>query len=144
MVERTAQIATHIERTREDLGANLDVLERKIRSATDWREYFQSSPLTLLGAAFAGGAVLAIATGARHVRRGQGIGRGASAPRVRGPHVEEVVTMLENVKGALVGMAALKMKDWVGQVVPGFDEEFDRRQRAATSAESPSMHAQPH
>ena len=131
MVETTAQIETHIEATRADLGANLDALERKIHSATDWREYFQGAPMTLLGAAFAGGVVLAIAAGSRHPRRSSGILPVArAAPRPRGPHAEEVVTMLDNIKGALIGMAATKMKDVVGQVVPGFEKEFERRQHA--------------
>jgi hypothetical protein len=145
MVETTAQIETHIERTREHLGANLEVLERKVRSATDWRAYFRSSPTTLLGAAFAGGVALAMATSTRHRRRGERIVRSAgSSPRQRGPHAEEVVTMLDNIKGALIGMAALKMKDWVGQVVPGFEKEFDRRQRTATGGESTPGHAHTH
>ena len=44
MVETTAEIATHIETTRGHLGANLDALEQKIKSATDWREYFRAAP----------------------------------------------------------------------------------------------------
>ena len=137
MVETTAQIETHIEVTREHLGANLDALERKIKSATDWREYFQSTPMTLLGAAFAGGAMLAIATGVRHNRRGSRLVQSAkSAPQPRSSHADEVVTMLDHIKGALVGMAATKMKDVVGQVVPGFQEEFDRRQRCGVQAPS--------
>ena len=134
MVETTAQIETHIEATREHLGANLDALERKIKSATDWREYFQSTPMTLLGAAFAGGVILAITTGTGHDRRGSRLLRSARSPGPRGPHAQEVVAMLDNIKGALIGMAATKMKDVVGQVVPGFDDEFARRQRARTQA----------
>jgi hypothetical protein len=142
MVETTTQIETHIETTRERLGANLDVLERKIKSATDWREYVQSSPMTLLGAAFAGGVVLAMTTSARHDRRGERVVRSTgSALRPRGPHVEEVVAMLDNIKGALIGMAAMKMKDLVGQVVPGFQQEFDRRQRAVAATAPASMSA---
>ena len=141
MVETTAQIETHIDTTREHLGANLDVLERKLRSATDWREYFQSSPMTLLGAALAGGVVLAIATTRNHRRGERFVRSAASALRPRAPHVEEVATMLDNMKGALIGMAAMKMKELVGEVLPGFQEEFDRRERAAAAAAS--VNAQP-
>jgi hypothetical protein len=142
MVETTAQIETHIETTREHLGANLDALERKIKSATDWREYFQRTPMTLLGAAFAGGVILAMASGTRHDRHGSRLLRSAESPRPRGPHVEEVVTMLDNIKGALIGMAAAKMKDVVGQIVPGFPAKFERRQGAGTQAAPGSVHAQ--
>jgi hypothetical protein len=144
MVQTTAQIETHIEETREHLGENLDALEGKIRSAADWRAYFQSNPLTLLGAAFAGGVALAMAASTGHDRRGsQGARSVESVRRPRGPHAEEVATMLENIKGALVGMAAMKAKDLVGQVVPGFKEEFDRRQGAASAAPA-SAHGQTH
>src|SRR4029453_8403892 len=103
-------IETHIERTRDNLGANLDVLEQKIKSVTDWREYFQRSPMTIVGAAFAGGVVLAMATGNGHAAR-RGIGNArvgvapATSPRAMGPHTQEVVAMLDNIQGALIGMA---------------------------------------
>lgn len=132
MVETTAEIATHIETTREHLGANLDALEQKIKSATDWREYFQSSPLAMVGAAFAGGVVLAMTTGTR-ARRVTGsvpaIENRALPPRSLGPHTQEVVTMIDNVKGTLIGMAATRMKDVVSDMLPGFRDEFERRQR---------------
>jgi hypothetical protein len=145
MVETTAQIETHIETTREHLGANLDVLEQKIKSATDWRAYFQSSPGTLLGAAFAGGVALAMVAGTRRDHRTP---RGAtlvagpgSRPVSAGPHRQEVAAMLDNIKGALVGVAAAKMKDLVAEIVPGFQEEFDRRQGAAPMGSgSPQTH----
>ena len=89
MVGTTDQIETHIETTREHLGANLDALERKIKSATDWRAYFQSSPGVLLGAAFAGGVALAIAAvpvaiSERLAGRRSSLGRAlAPCPRAR-------------------------------------------------------------
>jgi hypothetical protein len=136
MVETTAEIATHIETTRDHLGANLHALERKIKSATDWREYFQSSPMTVVGAAFAGGVLLAMATGTRPRRvRGsvRAISEHALPRRPMGPHAQEVVTMIDNVKGALIGMAATRVKDLVADVLPGFRDEFDRRQRAGAA-----------
>ena len=48
-----------------------------------------------------------------------------------GPHTREVVTLLDNIQGALIGMAATKMKELVTEVLPGFRDEFDRRQRSA-------------
>jgi len=144
MVETPAQIETHIEATREHLGANLDALERKIKSATDWREYFQSTPMTLLGVAFAGGVVLAMATatGTRHDRQGSRVLPSARSPRPRGPYAEEVAAMFENIKGALVGLAATKIKDLVGEAIPGFQDEFDRRHSAGRAAAPASLHPQ--
>lgn len=136
MVETTAQIETHIETTREHLGANLDTLEQKLKSAVDWREYFESSPMTIVGAAFAGGVVLALATGSRRepkrIRSATAL-TSATTPRARGPHTEEVVSTLDNIRGTLIGMAATKVTDLVSQVLPGFRDEFDRRQRSGAA-----------
>jgi hypothetical protein len=41
--------------------------------------------------------------------------------------------MIDNVKGALIGMAATRVKDLVADVLPGFRDEFDRRQRAGAA-----------
>jgi hypothetical protein len=144
MVETATQIEAHIEETRHHLGANLDALERKVKSATDWREHFQSSPLTIAGAAFAGGLVLAMATGARRDRRRARLAPSVeSAPRTRGPQAEEVVRTLDNVKGALIGMAAMKLKELVGQILPGFQAEFERRQGSRSEAGRATMQPRP-
>ena len=59
MGEATRQIEAHIEDTRADLGSNLQELEQKVKAVTDWRQYFERSPLQLLGVAFFGGILLA-------------------------------------------------------------------------------------
>ena len=128
MVETTAQIEKHIKRTREDLGANLDTLETKIKSVTDWREYFQSSPMTIVGAAFAAGMVLAMTTGKGRARGGRSMADMGSPRRAMGPHTREFVATFDNVTGALIGMASTKMTDLVATALPGFRDEFDRRQ----------------
>jgi hypothetical protein len=144
MVETTAQIEDHIETTRERLGANLDTLERKIRSAADWRSYFERYPLAVLGAAFAGGALLASATaganGRRHTRSASASGYStSSSTRSVRPETREVAEMLDNIKGALIGIAAGRMKEFVARTVPGFNEEFDRRYGAAARTEPSSL-----
>ena len=59
MGQTTRQIEAHIEDTREDLGANLNELEQKVKSVTDWKQQFRSNPMTMLGVAFGGGILLA-------------------------------------------------------------------------------------
>ena len=59
MGQTTSQIEHHIAKTRDDLGANFQELEKKVKDATDWRYQFQQHPLTLLGVAFGGGMLLA-------------------------------------------------------------------------------------
>jgi hypothetical protein len=70
MGQTTHQIEAHIEDTRKDLGSNLRELERKVRSVTDWKQHFQSNPMTMLGVAFGGGLLLATMLGGRKRERG--------------------------------------------------------------------------
>ena len=44
MGETTDQIETHIEAKREDLRSNIEELQNKVKSATDWHQYFRSIP----------------------------------------------------------------------------------------------------
>lgn len=59
MGETASQIESHIEETRENLGENLQELEQRVRSATDWRRHFRKRPMVFLGLAFGGGLMLA-------------------------------------------------------------------------------------
>jgi uncharacterized protein (UPF0216 family) len=45
MGQTTDQIENHIENKREDLKSYLQELETRVKSATDWRHYFQSHTL---------------------------------------------------------------------------------------------------
>jgi hypothetical protein len=65
MDQTTDQIEAHIEDTRKDLGANLQELEVKVKSAADWRHQFRRNPMAMLGAAFGGGVLLALLAGKR-------------------------------------------------------------------------------
>ena len=52
-----------------------------------------------------------------------------SAPErsARGHHVlTEVVGLWDNVTAALVGVASARVKDYIAELVPGFDEQFIR------------------
>jgi hypothetical protein len=53
------QIETQIETKRGDLRSNLEELEDKVKSVTDWRQQFRSNPGLMLGLAFGGGMLLA-------------------------------------------------------------------------------------
>jgi ElaB/YqjD/DUF883 family membrane-anchored ribosome-binding protein len=58
MDQATGQIRTHIENTRADLKSNLQELETKVKSVTDWRHYFSKNPWLAIGAAFSAGVLL--------------------------------------------------------------------------------------
>jgi Protein of unknown function (DUF3618) len=132
MDETTDQIEAKIDRTRERLGSNLRELEDKVEAATDWREHFRERPHVFLGAAFIGGMVLA------STLRSKSAGRAPSGvamnPAVggHGSVQAQVRELWNNVQGALVGVATAQIKDYLSELVPGFDDHYRRaEQRAA-------------
>ena len=124
MDETSHQIEAHIDRTRERLGSNLRELEDKIEAATDWREHFRERPHVFLGAAFIGGIALASAIKSRSGR--PPLPGGVLNPAVGGhrPVEMQVRELWNNVQGALVGVATAQIKDYIGNLVPGFDEHY--------------------
>jgi len=139
MGETTNQIESYIENKREDLGSNLAELENKVKSITDWRERFRSNPMTMVGVAFGGGVLLASMLGgkSRQTNSGRRIGE-AAAPRAGTDRQSNMaLETWDNIKGALIGVAATRFKDFVGEVVPGFHEQF-RKTEGLKSSSGPS------
>jgi hypothetical protein len=59
MAENPDQIKREIEVQREALGVNLQRLENRFRTATNWHTWLNRRPLVALGIAFGGGLLLA-------------------------------------------------------------------------------------
>lgn len=134
MGQAASQIENHIENKREDLGSNLRELEDKVKSVTDWRHQFGNRPLVFLGLAFGGGAVLSSVIGRpfggrRHASYNSDhrtVGTDAS-PRTRratSPAMQKAFAAWENVQGALIGIAATKVKDYADGIIPGFADQY--------------------
>jgi hypothetical protein len=137
MDETPREIEGHIERTRERLGSHLVELEQKVDAATDWREHFRTRPHVFLGAAFVGGATLAFVLHARHPRTvadDAEIRRFADDPSSARA---QVVELWNNLKGALIGVASTRVKDYLNEFMPGFDEHY-RRAEQRTLAPAPT------
>lgn len=87
--------------------------------------------MTLMGAAFGGGVLLAAMLGGSKRRYSY-----ASPPEARPqmPHAgtdrqkHQALETWDNIKGALIGVAATRFKDLVAEVVPGFNEQFQKAQ----------------
>lgn len=60
MVQETRRIVEHIETERAKLGENLEEFELRIRKATSPKVWFERKPGAILGAAAAGGFLLAL------------------------------------------------------------------------------------
>jgi hypothetical protein len=124
--QTTDQIEHQIENKREDLKSNLQELETRVKTATDWRHYFAEHTGTMIAAAFGGGVLLATMVRGRSNRPSvsQDIGSSEPArPWTRGTK-HEVLENLDSIKSALVGAAATKLKNMLGEVVPGFTEHL--------------------
>ena len=135
MDQTSREIEEHIDRARERLGSHLMELEHKVEAATDWREHFRARPQIFLGAAFVGGATLAWALHARSSRlvsddtgitRDTGIPRFADEP---GSARTQVLELWDVFKGALIGIASARVKDFLVELLPGFDEHYQRAEQ---------------
>jgi uncharacterized protein DUF3618 len=141
MGQTTHQIEAHIESTREDLGSNLHELERKVKSVTAWKQHFRASPMTMLGVAFGGGVLLATMLGGRKTRSGARTFPSHATPSE--PHTgtdhqkHKALETWDNIKGALIGVAATRFKDYVAEVVPGFDEQYQRTEQKTKAHSTP-------
>jgi len=128
-MDETREIEAHIDRTRERLGSHLKELGDKVDAATDWREHFQARPHVFLGAAFAGGAALAIAL---HARSPRSLSDDAgSSPFVveTGSAQAQVLELWDTIKGALIGVASARVMDFLGELLPDFDEHYQRSEQ---------------
>ncbi len=136
MGQTASQIENHIEDKREHLSSNLRELENKVKSATDWRYQFKNRPAIFLGLAFGGGMLLSNVIGRPGRRRGRQYdyrlrkAAGAEthnvpkASAIPSPTMDKAYKAWENIKGALIGIAAARVKDYVDQVIPGFSEHY--------------------
>jgi hypothetical protein len=138
MGQTTDQIENQIENKREDLKSNLQELETRVKTATDWRHYFAEHTGTMIAAAFGGGVLLATMLGGRSNRASlrQAVGSSESARPWTSGTKHEVLENLDSIKSALVGAATTRFKSILGEVVPGFTEHLAKteadRSREAT------------
>jgi hypothetical protein len=127
MDEAADKIEAQIDRTRERLGSNLRELEHKIDAATDWRDQFQARPHLFLGGAIASGALLTAALrpkSSRQVFDSSNEAPLASVPRNGVDGREQALALWNNIKVALLGVAATRITAYISELVPGFDEHF--------------------
>jgi hypothetical protein len=129
MDQTVEQIEARIDRTREQLGSTLSAIEGKVEAATDWREQMRARPWLMIGVACAGGAVLAATLRRRSAVRPAGL-QAAVPGADRRPWgrdaVAEVVGLWDNLTAALIGVASVRVKDYIAERIPGFDEQFAR------------------
>jgi len=151
MGETPDQIERHIYEKRTELGENINELQQKVKTAVDWRAQFDQRPLAMVGIAFGGGLLLSMFIGGRNSDR-------ASSRRSRNrwrresqgydyssrPESEQSEgkrsTAWDSIRDAVIAVAGSKLSRFIEEVVPGFTEQYKRRQ---TERQSPSPHNGP-
>ena len=133
MVEKPDQIKSDIRESTRELGRNLHELEGKMRDAGDWKVQFRKHPGGMLGLAFGGGVLLAAILNAGNRNGGpQAAARpNYAAPRTYAPLLQDkrITETWDALKGAMIGIAGAKAKEFLDQMVPGFGEHYDRASR---------------
>jgi hypothetical protein len=106
-----------------------------VKSAVDWRRYFESNPPLWIGVAFGSGLLLALAASRRAYPPGREAEmRMGGSPRMsssfeHSAHRRRAISRAwGGIETALIGMAAAKLKDTLAQVLPGFRDAFARRE----------------
>src|SRR5882757_3023450 len=137
MGETPDQIERHIYEKRSELGENIHELQQKVKTAVDWRAQFDQRPWVLMGAAFGGGVLLALLFG------GRGDSSRSSSPdawkreayrtgNVQ-PRNDKTNAIWENIRGAALAVAGSRLGNVLEDVLPGFQEQYRRRQREQQS-----------
>ena len=143
MGETTDQIETHIETKQDDLRSNLEELEDKVKSVTDWRHQFRNNPGLMLGLAFGGGMLLAGVMRrprrpaqehprAEEHRVNAGAVMGREPRRLDGRRTQ-LRQIWEDIQGALIAAASSKITDTLAGAVPAFREHFGARGAGASA-----------
>ncbi|MBV9300639.1 MAG: hypothetical protein JOY62_05035 [Acidobacteriaceae bacterium] len=145
MGEKSNQIERQIVAQRGQLGRNLNELQSKVEEVTDWRVQFQKRPMLMIGLAVGGGLLLGSVTGGKsRSKRFYSDDRGdAAREHRRGTELQKskALEMFDNIKGAMIGVAASTFQDFLGQLIPGFTEQLhktaqDKRSRLSSEGQN--------
>lgn len=168
MGQRSDEIKKHIDTQRSELSENLERLEERVKSTTDWRAQVDRRPMTALGIAFGGGLLLGAMmpgmgrrsasskyrtstteayTGAGQAYTSSGLmgtsqgytgsSEGTSASyleQTRRPPKKNATSkelrktwdMLDTIRASMVAFGASKLKNYLGQAIPGFEDHYKR------------------
>ena len=129
MERSTERIEREIDRERAVLRSNLAEVENRVKSAVDWRRYFESNPPLWIGIAFGSGLLIALAASRRAYTPARGVYPRGSASFEHSDHRRRAISRAwGGIESALIGMAAAKLKDTLAQVLPGFRDALARRE----------------
>jgi hypothetical protein len=123
MGERPEQLKEHIDTARNELRQNVDQLQERFRDVMDWRVQFQKRPFACLALALGAGALLSVlieqadSEDARYRYPD-------SPPRAYSRFKSDASNAWTNIRSALVGLGAMKMREALEQALPGFAQHY--------------------
>jgi len=149
MGQKSDQLEQHIHETRNELGENIHELQEKVRNSVDkvknsvdWRAQFQERPMTLIGIAFAGGLLASALFGRRRGSDYTSSSRDRWNNETRSEYSgggstkdwqNKASSAWEDIKGAAIGLAATKAGSALEELLPGFQEHYQKRQEERRS-----------
>lgn len=128
MGETTDQIERHISEQRNELDDNIHELQRKVKTAFDWRAQMQERPMTMLSAAFGGGLLLSLLFGGRSSRRTYET-KWSSPARSSDWETQGAPSTWDNIRGAALAVAGTKLGAVLEEFLPGFQEQYRKKQQ---------------
>ena len=125
MAQRSDEIKQHIDQERQRLGDNVREIGSRVRRSTDWHTAFEKNPWMFIGAAAVGGVILAGFAGRSRSSERETPSGHAIVPS---KHMQQISDTIDGIIGALIGLGTSKAREFVGDAIPGFAEEYKRVQ----------------
>jgi len=153
MGQTADQIKQEIDQQRETLGSNLQELETKVKDTVDWRTQFEQRPMAGVGLAFGAGFLLSVLLPSGDNKSSSNSRYDSSNYRVqdesyqyqpsyaaasyqpssqssqskpKSPEMNEITETVENIRGAVMGLAATRLRSFLAEAVPGFQDEYEQ------------------
>lgn len=147
------QAQEKVQETKDQVQEKVEQVQQSVKDAADWRQQFDKRPMVGLGVAFGGGFLLAgIMGGGSKKNDDKSQNRGYSyLPQYQNPQYQaygrggpsgadvgrqHVSSTFDNMKGALMGVAAAQAKSFFEKSVPGFDKEYSQVEGQTDSADT--------
>ncbi|MBA2453898.1 MAG: YtxH domain-containing protein, partial [Chloroflexia bacterium] len=137
-----------VQETKDQVQEKIEEVQQKVQDAADWRQQFDKRPMVGLGVAFGGGFLLAGLLGGGSKKKDD---KSQSAsysypPQYQNPQYQShggteigrqhMSSTMDNIKGALMGVAAAQAKSFLGQSVPSFDDEYRKVEKENSSSDN--------
>ena len=126
-------IEREISDVHQALGWQLSAAEEKARTAIDWRTHYRRNPVPLLAIAAAAGFLASAVIGGDEGPGAPGDYGDSERLSRQSPlrssfNSAPVNSAFDHLMGAFVAAAAIKVSEYVEEWLPGFHQEYTRRQ----------------